>query len=295
MLQYQSPNSVRFSFDAVFSVEAYGGTQEENWKQLPIVPPNSIMRWMKMIKTFLIVAAIFFISMTGISWISVPAYDCADPLDKQSLQVNTDELEQALAGRVGWYRLDSGVEILVTWAAFRGLRLIDFQNRRSFNIYFELGSAEHRVPRLGKASGFISFLQIEGGLYSALRWQIPAEEEIRGQRMDSPPYVQEELRYSNGDTELFGTLLLPNKPGPHPAIVYVHGSGKSDRDNLWIFGIADHILNNGIAVFVPDKRGSGKSGGDWCTADYQDLASDSAAAIQAIPSHTHYLSLSSTS
>src|SRR5687767_2374358 len=36
---------------------------------------------------------------------------------------------------------------------------------------------------------------------------------------------EEEVRFRNGEVELAGTLLLPDGPGPHPAVVFLHGSG----------------------------------------------------------------------
>lgn len=36
--------------------------------------------------------------------------------------------------------------------------------------------------------------------------------------------------------------------------------------------IADGLASRGVAVLLPDKRGSGKSGGDWRTATFDMLA-----------------------
>ena len=39
----------------------------------------------------------------------------------------------------------------------------------------------------------------------------------------------EEIRFSNGDLALAGLLFLPERAGPHPAAVFIHGSGTSRR------------------------------------------------------------------
>ena len=69
-------------------------------------------------------------------------------------------------------------------------------------------------------------------------------------------------------------LFLPEGNGPFPAAVIIHGSGTSDRDNLWPLTLTQYLRESGIAVLLPDKRGSEKSEGDWRTSSFQDLAGD---------------------
>ncbi len=45
----------------------------------------------------------------------------------------------------------------------------------------------------------------------------------------SPPIAAEEIRFESGDFTLVGDLLTPPGSGPHPTIVYVWGSGPTDR------------------------------------------------------------------
>jgi dipeptidyl aminopeptidase/acylaminoacyl peptidase len=61
----------------------------------------------------------------------------------------------------------------------------------------------------------------------------------------------------------------------------LHGSGNSDRDNLWYMWIAHSLVESGVAVLLPDKRGCGKSGGDWKTASFEDFARDARAGVSA--------------
>ena len=67
------------------------------------------------------------------------------------------------------------------------------------------------------------------------------------------------VQFVNEGVTLAGTLWLPEGPGPHPAMVYVHGSGRQSRTSA--SGIANHFNPLGIAVLGYDKRGVGESGG----------------------------------
>ncbi|HET6638957.1 MAG TPA: alpha/beta hydrolase [Gemmatimonadota bacterium] len=92
-----------------------------------------------------------------------------------------------------------------------------------------------------------------------------------------PTVHEEEVRFRNGDVELAGTLLLPAGPGPHPAVVFLHGSGPEGR---WASNyLARGVVRGGIAALVWDKRGVGESAGSWEDASFEDQAGDAAAAV----------------
>ena len=96
---------------------------------------------------------------------------------------------------------------------------------------------------------------------------------------------REEVSFSNGDISLAGTILLPAGDGPFPGVVIVHGSGASPRSNPWTRAYAEGLSRRGVAVLHPDKRGSGRSGGDWRRASFLDLADDSIAAVELLRKH----------
>jgi dienelactone hydrolase len=81
------------------------------------------------------------------------------------------------------------------------------------------------------------------------------------------------------DLALGGLLFMPEGDGPFPAAVVIHGSGTSRRDNGWYLTLTKHLQDSGIAVLLPDKRGSEQSEGDWRTSSFEDLATDTRAAI----------------
>jgi len=79
---------------------------------------------------------------------------------------------------------------------------------------------------------------------------------------------------------LGGLLFVPEGDGPFPAAVVIHGSGPSRRDNGWYLTLTKHLQNSGIVVLLPDKRGSEASEGNWRTSSFEDLATDTHAAIE---------------
>ncbi|HSG16709.1 MAG TPA: prolyl oligopeptidase family serine peptidase, partial [Anaerolineae bacterium] len=97
-----------------------------------------------------------------------------------------------------------------------------------------------------------------------------------------------EVSFNNGDLQLAGILMLPEGEGPFPVAVIIHGSGTSRRDNKWYLTVTKHLQDNGIAVMLPDKRGSEESGGDWRGASFDDLAGDTLSAISYIKNQDHF-------
>lgn len=93
-------------------------------------------------------------------------------------------------------------------------------------------------------------------------------------------YVETEVTFKNGEINLAATLLIPKGSGPFPAAVVVHGSGTSTRENAWTSAYVDALVKRGVAVLYPDKRGSGKSSGNWVTATFLDLADDAIAGVE---------------
>ena len=90
----------------------------------------------------------------------------------------------------------------------------------------------------------------------------------------------EEIQFDNGDLRLAGMLFSPEGKGPFPVAVIIHGSGTSRRNSKWYLSVTRHLQDNGIAVLLPDKRGSEKSEGNWRGADFEDLAVDTLAAVE---------------
>ena len=85
---------------------------------------------------------------------------------------------------------------------------------------------------------------------------------------------------SNGKIRLAVTLDLPDGPGPHPVLLLLHASGGGERDFPVYRHLARVLPPAGIGVARFDRRGSGKSSGDFETASFPDLASDARAVVR---------------
>lgn len=100
------------------------------------------------------------------------------------------------------------------------------------------------------------------------------------------PYTEEEVTLPNpaAHIELAGTLTKPFGPGPFPAVLLIAGSGPNNR-NEEVFGhkpflvLADSLTRQGIAVLRTDKRGVGRSTGEYASATTEDFVSDALAAV----------------
>lgn len=95
----------------------------------------------------------------------------------------------------------------------------------------------------------------------------------------APPkyYREEEVTFKNGDVTLSGTLLLPNRPNGFPAVILTHGSGPATRATYRSWGLK--FVKKGMAALIYDKRGNGKSTGEWRTASMENLADDAIAGL----------------
>lgn len=95
-------------------------------------------------------------------------------------------------------------------------------------------------------------------------------------------YHSEDVTFAGAGATLAGTLYLPPSAGPHPAAVFLHGSGPGPRQGFAFQ--AKLLARHGIAALVYDKRGSGASGGElW--VPYAAYAADAVAARRALAAH----------
>ena len=135
----------------------------------------------------------------------------------------------------------------------------------------------------------ISGIWTQGGITRNLKFERSDQllELVRPQNPVRPyPYREEQVTFANpkAQVSLAGTLTLPPGPGPFPAAVLIAGSGPQDRDEA-VAGhrpflvLADYLTRKGIAVLRYDKRGIGKSTGNFDQATTEDFASDAAAAL----------------
>jgi dienelactone hydrolase len=100
------------------------------------------------------------------------------------------------------------------------------------------------------------------------------------------PYREREVTFVNpqAGVTLSGILTLPEGKGPFPAVVLVSGSGPNNRDEGYydrhpFLVVADALARRGIAALRYDKRGVGKSSGEFKGAVTRDFEKDALAGI----------------
>jgi pimeloyl-ACP methyl ester carboxylesterase len=93
-------------------------------------------------------------------------------------------------------------------------------------------------------------------------------------------FQRKEISFENKNVHLAGILFSPSGGQSRPWVVLIHGSGESDRKSAYYHSLGYALAERGIGVLLYDKRGCGKSSGDWMTASMQDLADDAVAALE---------------
>src|SRR5215831_6577138 len=130
--------------------------------------------------------------------------------------------------------------------------------------------------RLDTTAAFLVFLSGAGGLAACQSasdlWHVTA----------TSSSVSEEIRFTNGDANLRGTVYLPKIGSRLPAVVVLHHAGLPTRDANLYRHLCEGLPAIGIAVLVYDRRGSGQSSGDLGKADYETLADDAVAGQHAL-------------
>jgi uncharacterized protein len=142
---------------------------------------------------------------------------------------------------------------------------------------------------LNAAKSAITGTWVQNGVEQKLVFQRSDQllELLRPQNPAKPyPYKEEEITFPNAKAKisLAGTLTLPAGPGPFPAAILISGSGPHDRDESLVghrpfLVLADHLTRKGVAVLRFDKRGIGKSTGDFASATMEDFTGDTEAAL----------------
>lgn len=74
------------------------------------------------------------------------------------------------------------------------------------------------------------------------------------------------------ESQQFGELYVPPGPGPHPVVVLIHGGfWRAPYDLTLMEGLAQDLVNRGIAVWNIEYRRVGDPGGAW-PGTLQDVA-----------------------
>lgn len=106
---------------------------------------------------------------------------------------------------------------------------------------------------------------------------------------DDARFRRDEVVFQSNEIVLAGELTLPDGDGPHPAVVFISGSGDQDRDgNVAGFRtaavLAVKLAEGGIASLRFDDRGVGGSSGVGLETTIEDRSFDVEAALELLRS-----------
>ena len=159
-----------------------------------------------------------------------------------------DELDREIfAEYIGTYQLENEMVLI--------------RSIQDFGVYYAFYTGQQRDVRLYPLSGTLFFSELgdtielvghDDSVATSLFVQTHDGKTFTAPRAN--PYQVEEVQYPHDEMMLSGTLLLPDTPGPHPAIVIMHGTNPNNRDYFRYVG--HYFAEAGIAALVYDKPGA---------------------------------------
>lgn len=233
----------------------------------------------KTIKFILILIGLIIVVLIGLYFI---------PPSQEVIEYNYAEVEQNpfVNSKTGIYAADNGKNYQITWGSKQGLQLNHFDLERNNLKSLRLN---HIEKNLFDTNGDLETVEVEFISQqndSVLLLNVKTSKtEFTATKLENKFYHQEEIEYFNGDVKLAGLLMTPYQNSKSTAVVFIHGSGVSDRDNFWYMHQAHFLAQNGYTVLLPDKRGCGKSGGEWHTASFDDFSGDIVSALNYLSSN----------
>lgn len=112
----------------------------------------------------------------------------------------------------------------------------------------------------------------------AVRWTASETAGLRSEDFVAPEPIQ---WTSFDDLSLDGFAYLPEGPGPHPVVVLIHG-GPESQSRPFLSGWAQVLVREGVAVVVPNVRGSAGYGKSFVALDNGMKREDSVRDIGAL-------------
>jgi pimeloyl-ACP methyl ester carboxylesterase len=179
----------------------------------------------------------------------------------------------------GAYRFPGDrVVVFSSWGDFPQMFYTDMKTGRHASVFattperWFAGTANFNVSEKEVEMQFKKDAQ---GVIQKLEWKQKGEAPRTGQRMH---FRTEEVSFNNGDVKLSGTVVLPEGKGPFPAVVLTQMSSPAPREAYALQ--AYYFAANGIAALMYDKRGVGKSGGEFNRSTMETLADDAIAGLE---------------
>src|SRR3954451_23556250 len=145
--------------------------------------------------------------------------------------------EKVLREYTGVYRWEPNAFVyLQLWNEFVGFdkpgQLVAFDESGEIRtLYPSDGDHFFAGPGMAVSASIESRIEFQRdgtGRIASLTWQRAGAAPRTAHRVEIEK--REDVRFSNGDVRLSGTLISPVTGGKHPAIILVHGSGAENRE-----------------------------------------------------------------
>lgn len=94
--------------------------------------------------------------------------------------------------------------------------------------------------------------------------------------------TEQNIHFSSHRADLVGTCWMPDSRSAVPLVMMAHPASLPERSDGYYLPYRRHLPQMGIGFCVFDRRGSGESGGNFETADFNMLADDVVAAVEAV-------------
>jgi dienelactone hydrolase len=163
------------------------------------------------------------------------------------------------------------IVVLSEWGDFPQMFYSDMSSGRYASMFAESGKVYYAGAGNLNPAVRETTMRFEDG---KMLWQQGGKQEV-GRRLK---FRSEEVSFRNGDVTLSGTLVLPEGKGPFPAVVLTQMSSPAPRGAYALQ--AYYFAAHGMAALMYDKRGVGKSGGEFNKATMEQLADDAIAGIE---------------
>jgi hypothetical protein len=181
-------------------------------------------------------------------------------------------LDPALQCRLGAYRLDDGRLVAINGfgSTQHDLRYLLSSGEYGHLAWVSGRTYQMRTPK-GETYGSVAF---SGCARGKMVFRLAGSQALTGHQL---PLPTRETSFDSAGIRLQGKLVMPAGGKASAIVVWVEGSDDdASTDTVdWQFVLPTH----GIGVFVYDKRGTGRSGGE-VSADFYVRAADTAAAVK---------------
>jgi len=152
---------------------------------------------------------------------------------------------------------------------------IDRRKIKTENLILKIKGYPQGSVWVAKSDRSVVLLEIPSIGLKFTRSFIPKELKPKERVIKNDAYISKDISFGGKTNQLAGTLTVPKKEGPSPAVLLIWGAGPHDRNYMGLFNsMADYLSTNGFCVLRFDKRGVASSGGSATSVTPDDEYGD---------------------